>query len=204
LATAATALNRIRHARMVIGSQDSGLEPLSALHGELLAQYRERALSRQDLNTRFVVGRSRGGANECLFDSLYQLAESAGREAQLWPFTAGATGEAARTAFAAQMQELFAQTGLLARRGNGYDQFEIEGGSVEASLLAQITGLRLIFLSETEEGRVYLDPAVNGSGPDAFIRRNITAGIDGHFVPLMPRTQRSGMAPLNLPPRAGR
>jgi hypothetical protein len=190
LATVAAALQRIRDARMVLEPQDRLDAPLSAVHGELMAQYRQRGLSSNDLDARFVAGRSRGAANECLFDSLYQLAVGAGHQARLQPFTGGAVGEAGRTPFAARMQELLAQGGLLARRGSGYDQFEIEGGSLQAQLLAQVTGLRLVLLNQTEDGRVQLDTAVNGTGPDAFIRRDRTAGTDGHFVPLIPRPRR--------------
>jgi hypothetical protein len=76
---------------------------------------------------------------------------------------------------------------LLARTVNGgYDQFEFENGSLEANLLAQVTGLQFTVLNQTDDG-VMLEPAVGGEGPDAFILRTRNAGKDGHFDPLWPR-----------------
>lgn len=191
LATAAAALEQIRYAGMDTAlpdaAQGAGLKGASAFHGELMAQEREGGLSARDVETRFEHGRARGTGNVCMFDTLYQLADRAGHGAQLRPFTPGAQGEAARAAFGDRMQELLAQTGLLARTANGgYDQFEFENGSLATDLLAQVTGLQLVVLNQTDDG-VMLNPAAGTAGPEAFILRTRTAGNDGHFEPLWPR-----------------
>jgi hypothetical protein len=189
LGSAATVLEQIRYAQLVAAPAGAihGVdrqEP-SPLRGELMAREREAGLTLLDLSTFFEQGRARGAGNVCMFDTLYLLAERGGHGARLRPFIGEVEGESARVAFGANMQELLARTGLLARTADGgYDQFEFEEGSLATNLLSQIIGMRLVILTRTDSG-VRLSPAVGAAGPEAFILRSGPAG-SGHFEPLWP------------------
>jgi hypothetical protein len=191
LATVEAVLMRLQNAQLAAAPHLPALGMAQAEPSDFLAGLTglvNEGLATRQLGAFFKKGSAEGAGNVCLFDTIYQLAQRAGQEDRLQAFTAGAQGDEGRAEFAQRMQALLASTGLLAQLGHGgYDQFELQGGSFAAHLLADIAGLRLTVLS-SHGGTVQLGATAGNAGPEAFIFRK--GGRDGHFEPMWPRQRQ--------------